>query len=207
MLVLGQSSNDPVMLQFAHFGYMDLASCRQDAALARQHAGRVAEIAAKHEGPYLRVFALSCRALASSIAGDFEAAAKTYTQALALVRSAKAAMEFETEILASLAECQRSLQQFEEARETAREAIDISRQRSTRLPECRALITLAAVTLDVFGAQHVAQAQDLLSEAEALVRLTGASIYETSLMRERERLNLLQTQTPEAAVTGAGQAA
>jgi class 3 adenylate cyclase/tetratricopeptide (TPR) repeat protein len=207
MLVRGQSSNDPVILQFAHFGYMDLASCRQDAALARQHAGRVADIAAKHEGPYLRVFALSCRALASSIAGDFQAAALTYSEALALVRSARAAMEFETEILASLAECHRGLERFEEARATAREAIDISRQRSTRLPECRALITLAAATLDAHGLQQVDQVQALLAEAESLLRLTGASIYEVNLLRERERLALLMQQGPENTTLKAGLAA
>lgn len=207
MLILGQSSNDPVILQFAHFGYMDLASSRQDAALAQQHASRVAEIAAKHDGPYLRVFALSCRALANSIAGDFQAAALTYSEALALVRSARVAMEFETEILASLAECHRSLQQFEEARATAREAIHISRQRSTRLPECRALITLAAATLDAHGVQQVVQAQALFAEAESLVRLTGASIYEATLQRERERLNQLTDQAPENPAIGAGQAA
>ncbi len=207
MLVLGQSSNDPVILQFAHFGYMDLASCRQDAALAQQHAARVAEIAAKHEGPYLRVFALSCRALAGSIAGDFHAAAQTYSEALALVRSAKVAMEFETEILASLAECHRGLGQFEQAQAMAREAITISRQRSTRLPECRALITIASATLDAHGLEQAAQAQALLSEAEALVRLTGASIYGATLLRERGRLELLNQQGTENGAISAGQAA
>jgi adenylate cyclase len=186
---------------------MDLASCRQDAALAQQHAVRVAEIAAKHEGPYLRVFALSCRALAGSIAGDFHAAASTYSEALALVRSARVAMEFETEILASLAECYRSQGRFEEARETAREAIDISRQRSTRLPECRALITLASATLDVHGLEHSVQAQALFSEAESLVRLTGASIYEATLLRERDRLAVLMAQPPANTAVSAGQAA
>jgi adenylate cyclase len=167
----------------------------------------VADIAAKHEGPYLRVFALSCRALASSIAGDFQAAALTYSEALALVRSARAAMEFETEILASLAECHRGLERFEEARATAREAIDISRQRSTRLPECRALITLAAATLDAHGLQQVDQVQALLAEAESLLRLTGASIYEVNLLRERERLALLMQQGPENTTLKAGLAA
>ncbi len=202
MLVLGQSSNDPVILQFAHFGYMDLASCRQDADLAQQHAGRVAEIAAKHEGPYLQVFALSCRALAASIAGDFHAAAVTYSEALALVRSAKVAMEFETEILASLAECHRSLGRFEEALEAAREAITISRQRSTRLPECRALITLASATLDAHGLERAGQAQALFAEAETLVRMTGASIYDAALLRERARLaQLIQHPSENAGIS------
>ncbi len=207
MLVLGQSSNDPVILQFAHFGYMDVASCRQDSGLAKEHAARVAEIAAKHESPYLRVFALSCRALADSIAGDFGTAARTYSEALALVRSANVAMEFETEILASLAECYRGLGSFEQALDAASEAIAISRQRSTRLPECRALITLASATLDTHGLARVADAQALFAEAEALVQRTGASIYESALLRERARLAMLIHLPSENAGVSAGQAA
>lgn len=207
LLDMGQSSNDPVILQFAHFGYIDLAWCRHDVALAEAHYAYVAEIAAKYENPYLRVFALSCRATVASIGGDFDTAARTYSEALALVRSDQVAMEFETEILASLAECQRQLGRFEQALDAASEAIAISRQRSTRLPECRALITLASATLDTHGLARVADAQTLFAEAEALVRLTGASIYESALLRERARLAMLIHQLPENAGVSAGQAA
>ena len=191
MLVMAQSSNDPVILQFAHFGYIDLAWCRGDAALAEEHYGHVAEIAARHENSYLRVFALSCRATVASIGGDFDTAALTYAEALALVRSAKVAMEFETELLASLAECQRRLGRFEQALDMAQEAIDISRQRSTRLPECRALVTRASAMLDVHGFAGVEQAQTLFAEAEHLVGLTGVTIYKDFLVQERFRLNSL----------------
>ncbi|MDP3826607.1 MAG: AAA family ATPase, partial [Polaromonas sp.] len=103
LLDMGQSSNDPVIQQFAHFGYIELAWCRHDVALAEAHYAYVAEIAAKYENPYLRVFALSCRATVASIGGDFDTAARTYSEALALVRRDQVAMEFETEIMASLA--------------------------------------------------------------------------------------------------------
>lgn len=191
LLVLGQSSNDPVIMQFAHFGYVDLAVCRQDAALAQTHASRVAEIAAKHEGPYLRVFALSCRATAASVAGDFSTAASTFTEALNLVRQAKVAMEYETEILASLAECYRQLGQTDRALELCAELITVARRRSTRLPECRALITSAAALLDKQGPAGAAQAQLLLAQAAELVRMTGAAIYGNTLQRERTRLEVL----------------
>lgn len=205
LLVMAQSSNDPVILQFAHFGYVDLASCRQDAALAQEHSARVAEIADKHDGPYLRVFALSCRALAASIAGDFATAVRTFSEALALVRSSRVAMEFETEILASLAECHRGLGSFEQAQDVASEAIEISRQRSTRLPECRALITRAGAMLDAQGPASVTQAAALFAEAEALVRMTRAVIYEGTLLRERSRLTMV-TDRREQIGLGAGQA-
>jgi adenylate cyclase len=205
LLGMAQSSNDPVILQFAHFGYVDLASCRQDAALAQRHSARVAEIAEKHEGPYLRVFALSCRALAASIAGDFGTAVRTFSEALALVRSSRVAMEFETEILASLAECHRGLGSFEQAQGVASEAIEISRQRSTRLPECRALITRAGAMLDARGLASATQAKALFAEAEALVRMTGAAIYEEALLRERSRLTMF-TDRRDQIDFGAGQA-
>ena len=207
LLDMGQSSNDPVILQFARFGYIELAWCRHDAALAEAHYAYVAEIAAKYESPYLRVFALSCRATVASIGGDFDTAARTYSEALALVRSDQVAMEFETEILASLAECYRGLGSFEQALAAASEAIAISRQRSTRLPECRALITLASATLDTHGLARVADAQALFAEAEALVQLTGASIYESTLLRERARLAMLIHQPPENTGVSVGQAA
>lgn len=191
LLVMGRSSNDPVILQFAHFGYIDLAWCRSDAALAQEHYGHVAEITAKHDNPYLRVFALSCRATVASIEGDFDTAAKTYSEALALVRSASVAMEFETEILASLAECQRRLGRVEQALDLAQEAIDISRERSTRLPECRALVTRASAMLDVHGPVCAGQAEALFAEAEHLVGLTGVTIYRDLFVQERARLNSL----------------
>ena len=194
LLIQGQSSNDPVIMQFAHFGYVDLAVCRQDAALAQTHASRVAVIATKHEGPYLRVFALSCSATAASVAGDFSTAASTFTDALNLVRRAKVAMEYETEILASLAECYRQLGKTDEALELCVELITLSRRRSTRLPECRALITSAAALLDKHGLAGAAQAQSLFAQATELVQMTGASIYENFLQRERARLEVLSGQ-------------
>lgn len=191
LLVLGRSSNDPVIMQFAHFGYIDLAWCRQSASIAQEHYAHVEEIAAKHEGPYLRVFALSCRATTVSIAGDFVTAASTLTDALALVRGAKVAMEYETEILASLAECYRQLGQADRAVELGGEAIALARRRSTRLPECRALITSAAALLDKHGLIGVAQAKPLFAMAAELVCLTGATIYEESLQRECARIQTL----------------
>ncbi|MFI5447547.1 ATP-binding protein [Polaromonas sp. UC242_47] len=206
LLGRGESSNDPVILQFAHFGYIDLAWCRQNAELAHEHYAYVAEIAAKHENPYLRVFALSCRATVASIDRDFETAARTFSEALTLVRHAKVAMEFETEILASLAECHRGLGNSEQALDIAQEAIEISRQRSTRLPECRALITRASAMLDAFGSARADQAQALFAEAERLIRLTGAAIYQESLFREQSRLAVL-TDLPGHTGISVGQAA
>jgi len=199
LLVLGQSSNDPVIMQFAHFGYIDLAWCRQSASLAEEHYAHVADIAAKHEGPYLRVFALSCRAMAVSIAGDFATAASTFNDALSLVRGAKVAMEYETEILASLAECYRQLGQTDRAFDLGCEAITLARLRSTRLPECRALITSAAALLDKHGLAGAAQAQALFAQATELVRMTGASIYENFLQHERARLEALNGQAEVSA--------
>ena len=74
-LVLGIEHTlvDPNVLLVPHLGYVDLAWCRGDAALAEQHASRVAEIAEKHGSPYLRVYAFACRGAAKSTAKDFAA--------------------------------------------------------------------------------------------------------------------------------------
>jgi adenylate cyclase len=74
------------------------------------------------------------------------------------------------------------------AQSVAKEAIEISRQRSTRLPECRALITLGASMIDEFGANVPNEVEDVFAQAESLIRETGAAIYEAALLFERARL-------------------
>ena len=60
VLEIEENLLDPTVRLIPHLGYIDLAWCRGDAVMAEQHASRVAEIAEKHESPYLRVFAFAC---------------------------------------------------------------------------------------------------------------------------------------------------
>lgn len=200
LVALGDTLVDPVLLQIAHYTCVDLACCNDDAALAQAHAAIVAEIADKHRNPYMRVFALSSRAMALSIAGDLEAAAITFSEVLETIRGANVSLELESEVLANLAECHRRLGNLELALRLAKEAIDLSRQRSTRLAECRALISHAATLIDGRQAETATDARKLLDTAERLVVDTGAKIYETPLRIERQRLREWSGQ-PEESLT------
>src|SRR5439155_15573624 len=164
---------DPTVRLIPHLGYIDLAWCRGDAVMAEQHAWRVAEIAEKHESPYLRVFAFACGGTAKSIAKDFAPAIRDFTDGLEFLRNTKAAMEYEPEILASLADCYYQHMEPEQAVATAQEAIEIAQRRNARLPECRASITCGAALIAEYGAARIQQAEALFRRAYDLIRITG----------------------------------
>jgi class 3 adenylate cyclase/tetratricopeptide (TPR) repeat protein len=191
--VLGIEENllDPTVRLIPHLGYIDLAWCRGDAVMAEQHASRVAEIAEKHESPYLRVFAFACSGTAKSIAKDFAPAIRDFTDGLEFLRSTKAAMEYEPEILASLADCHYQHMEPERAVATAQEAIEIAQRRNARLPECRASITCGAALIAEYGAARIQQAEALFRRADDLIRISGVRIYEPLLTQERIRLSVL----------------
>lgn len=188
LVALGDGLVDPVLRQIAHYTFVDLAWCTKDAALAQVHSSVVSEIADKHGSPYMRVFAASSRAMTHSIAGDQEAAAVTFSEALETIRGSNVSLELESEILANLAECHRRLRNVDLAERLATEAIELARQRSTRLAECRALISHAGALIDRCEASTLERAAALLDEAGVLVAITGARIYEAPLALERERL-------------------
>jgi tetratricopeptide (TPR) repeat protein len=187
MLKIEQTLPDPAIQFIPHFAYVDLAG-RGDAELAMQHAFRVTEIADKSQIPYLSVYASAFRGTARSIARDFDAAVRDFRESLASARKAKAALEYEPEILASLADCYRQMRNFDQAEAAAMEAIEVARQRSARLAECRASITCGAAILAGSEPRRNLQAMDLFGRAEQLIRSTGAKIYEPLLMRERARV-------------------
>jgi tetratricopeptide (TPR) repeat protein len=191
MVKIEQTLHDPTVQYISHWGYVELAWCRDDAALAEQHALRVAEIAEKHGSPYLRVFALLCRGMAKSIAKDFASAARDFHQALQFVRQARAAMECEPEILASLADCYYQAGDSERAISLAKETIDLARQRSARLPECRACLTRGAALLASHGATQIHETEGLFRCADELIRVSGARIYEPLLANGRARISML----------------
>lgn len=191
MLEIEDNVLDPAVQFIPHFGYLDLAWCRDDAALAARHARRVAEIADRASFPYLRVYAIAFAATAKAIAKEFDAAVRDFGEGLAFARQAKAALEYEPEMLASLADCHYQAGDFALAASVAREAIDSAGRRSARLPECRACITGAAALVAGGDAARAEQAAELLRRAEALIRLSGASVYEPLLARERARMPTL----------------
>jgi class 3 adenylate cyclase/tetratricopeptide (TPR) repeat protein len=187
-LSVGESLVDPVLRQIAHYSFVDLAVCSDDPDLARTHSDIVGEIADKHRNPYMRVFALSSRGMTLTIAGDLAAATSTFSEALETIRGASVSLELESEVLANLSECHRRLGNIDLGLQLAGEAIEMSRQRSTRLAECWALISQAALWADARETKQLAQAQASLDAAEALIGKTGAKIYQSPLQIQRRRL-------------------
>jgi class 3 adenylate cyclase/tetratricopeptide (TPR) repeat protein len=168
--------------------FVELAWCRNDAALARAHAARVAEIADRSGIPYVRVCALACTGSSKIIAGDLNGAMRDLKESLAFARQAKAGLENEAQMLASLAEAHYRAGELELARGAAREAIDVARRRSARTAECHACIIWAAALLAGHDADRRGEADKLLRRAEELIQISGAVIYRPLLNEARLRL-------------------
>jgi len=188
MLSADEGLDDPVIGQIAHHLSVELASCFQDATLAHEHSTKVSKIAQEHRSPYSRVFALWCNGLAEVTRGDLESAHESYSQALELVMGTRVAVEFETEIRASLAERHYKAGNLDEALVIAKEAVALSQKRSNRLTECRALIVWGGVLRQAADVGSLERAVGLFNQAEQLIKLTGAKMYEQALVSERGRL-------------------
>ena len=179
---------DPVIRQITHHLHVEFAAITQNAALAQAHVATVVNLAQRHANPYSKVFALWCSGLAEVSAGNLAAAQSRFAEALGVIASTKVAVEFETEIRASLAECHQKLGNFQLALEAAKENLELSRVRNNRLAECRALIVCGAVMGQETDAGLWEKALNLLDQAQHLIDLTGAKIYEPALSCERERV-------------------
>ena len=181
---------DPAVQVIRHLGFVELAWCNDDAPLAQLHSSQLSEMAERHALPYLKPIALTCRGMALTIAADHDSAASAFDEALALVRGANLGIEYETEILAGHAECQRRARNIERARALAQEALDIARQRTMRLTECRAMTTLGAIMLDERGIED-SGACGMLEAADKLMGETGAFIYRKHLQAAIDRMQSL----------------
>ncbi|MCG8594625.1 MAG: AAA family ATPase [Kiloniellales bacterium] len=176
---------DPAVQLIPHLAYVDLAYFRGDAAMAREHAARVVQIAEKGQNPYLQVYALGCSGTALLIEEDFLGAARKLTEGVDYAQSAKAALEFEPEMMASLADCYHRLGEPERAVSIARRTIELAQRRGARMAECRAAIIYSAALIAVSGKRRQAPPPLKFDQAEELIRVTGASVFSERLARER----------------------
>ncbi|MEZ0308377.1 MAG: AAA family ATPase [Ramlibacter sp.] len=177
------ASEDPVLRQIAHHIHVDLAWCKRDPEIARQHAEAVAQIAQQYPNPYSSVFAPFCTGLAELTEGQHEKARKTLAEALRIIHRTRVAVDFETEILAAMAECSMELREWDQARQEAQESVRLSRLRSNRFSECRAMIVLGE--LQACAEQAAGDDAQHLDEAERLIRFTGAHTLVPHLQRAR----------------------
>jgi adenylate cyclase len=176
MLSIEDGLIDPTVQFISHLGYVDLAWMSGDAQLAMKHARHVDELAERHGTPYLRVFSYACMAMARGLAGDSESAIASLQEGIDFMHAAGAALDYEPDMMACLAECLARAGRYEEARSAAERTIGLSRDRTARLPACRALIVAGNALLKQAGSSRRGEAERCFSEAQTLIRQTGARI-------------------------------
>jgi tetratricopeptide (TPR) repeat protein len=185
LLTIEESLLDPAVRFIPHLAYVDLAYFRGDPAVARAHARRIAEIAEKGQNPYLQAYALGCLGAAKFVEKDFAGGIRKLTEGVRFVQSAKAALEFEPEMMASLADCHYQLGDFDQAISVAQQTIDLAQRRSARLAECRASVICASALLAAYDGGRRAEAVLGFDRAEELIQITGASVFSERLANER----------------------
>ena len=169
--------------------YVELAIALEDAPLAAEHAGHLNALSKKHETPYLSTFADGYCGMAALLADDHDEALARLAAAIATVRKTGAATEFESELLASLAECRMRTGDYEEAHSHATEAIALAEPRSNRIAECRARIARGAAVLAMgTGREHEAKAD--FERAQVLIERTGAVACAAALARARQPVSV-----------------
>lgn len=177
---------DPTVRFIAHMGCLEIAAARSEPEIAAEHAMEIERIATEHPSPYLRVFSLTAQGLSAEIAGQTQLAIGAYAEALALMRSSRAAMEYESELVASLAECYLELGASDRAGEFAKATLSMARSRTQRLPQCRAYMVLAALAMEANPSDHQ-EWSGYLALAEQLIDRTGAVIHLPRLTMLRAR--------------------
>ena len=167
--------------------YVDLAWAQGNIGLAKAHAERAYSFAMKSGNPYLRVYALACRGLSHIVAGKLTSAIEDLSGALHFARSRKAGLENEPRILADLANAYRMNGDVAAAFATVNEAIDVAVERGARVAECLARIVHAQLLAQSRTEMHATPEKDEFGRARALVRVTGARIFEalTSVAPEK----------------------
>ncbi len=183
------ASGDPIVKQVGCHFFAELAWCLRDTAMAQQYANLSNQVAQSHPTLYCKAGALWTAGLAAQTARDFGQAAQCFADALALIRSGNVAADVETELLACMAESQLLSGDAAQALATAKESVDVSRQRSNRITECRSLIVWGSVLAQNGTAQDVREARALFDQAQQLIDVTGAIICERALRRGRALLS------------------
>jgi tetratricopeptide (TPR) repeat protein len=173
--VLPPHSVDPVLLEIAHYGMAEVACAAEDIDQAERHANTVWRIAERHDNAYVGCFAFACTALVDEARRRFPAAITGFRKALEMVRRHNVAKEFETELLARLAECCYAIGDLDAAGGYCDEAITLSQERCNRHQHVRALVIASALVRASGRDGAPLEAEELLQRARGLVRASEAS--------------------------------
>jgi class 3 adenylate cyclase len=172
---------DPAIQFIPHLAAVELAWLTQDGTLADLHCARLDEIAESTGIPYVAVYATACKGLALSLSGDHVAAIDKLETAIRLATEVYAGLEYESEMLAFIAEIHLRSDRPAAALRMAEKAMAVSTDRRARLAECRATIILARALIEgeLNHANH--QASEMLVRAQRLIDETGAMAYQALL--------------------------
>jgi tetratricopeptide (TPR) repeat protein len=160
------------------WAYVDLAWTEGNIGLAQEHADRAFSLAVKSGNSYLRVYGQACRGLSHIGARRFTSAIQDLSDALSFARSRKAGLENEPRILADLANAYRLNGDDAIALATVDEAIEVATERHARIPECLARIVRTKLLLRSATSDQKAEGGQELERARALMRETGAMLFE-----------------------------
>jgi len=179
ILQLEPGSVDALHHVIPSLAYVDLAWAAGNIGLAQEHADRGFSLAIKSGNPYLRVYAQACRGLSHIVARRLTSAIEDLSDALSFARSRKAGLENEPRILADLANAYRLNGDSATALTTVDEAIKVATERHARVPECLARIVRADLLLRSTTSDQKAEGRQELERARALMKETGAMLFET----------------------------
>jgi adenylate cyclase len=133
LIAADEATVDVLHRLLAHATMVDIAWGEGDAAAASHHSEAVTTLAEKSGNPYLLVYARSYAALAQSLRGEHEAAARTLTETLAYARRRQAGLENEARLLADLAHALMRAGDTERAAAAADEAAAVARRRGAKV--------------------------------------------------------------------------
>lgn len=170
---------DPAVLFIPHHAGVEMAWLTQDQELADLHSQRIDEIARRNNTPYVAVYASVCRGLTLSLAGDHVAAIQKLESAIRLAREAFAGLEYESDMLAFVAEIHLRSNSPAAAFGVAEQGIAVARGRRARLAECRSTLVLAQVVNADSSRYPQYRLTELLARARHLIEETGARPYES----------------------------
>ena len=178
IIQLESSQVDALHYGIPSWAYVDLAWAEGNIGLAQEHAERAFLIAIRSGNPYLRVYAQALRGLSHIVAGRLTSAIEDLSDALSFARCRKAGLENEPRILADLANAYRLNGDTVTALATVDEAIKVATARHARVPECLARIVRADLFLQSPSSDQKAEGMRELESARALMRQTGAMLFE-----------------------------
>ena len=181
LLQIPLAARNPILQFIPHFSYVEMAWCRGDAALAKEHAAMVSEIADHSAIPYLQVHALSALGLAQATAGDHAGAVENLRRAINFAREVHAGRENEAALLAHLAGVHLRMGDGERALASANEALRLAEQRTSRVAELHASIISAAA----LAGKDKSAAEPFFRRADELLQATGARLFEPLLASAR----------------------